>query len=124
MTVNSQANSAFQCKALRKDGVRCRGRALKGELCFTHAPEFAKARAEGSSRGGHALQAKLKRTDLTGCDLSTSEGIATALERVGYALLLGRMDATDARTLVAVLSKLAEVRDLRAIEESLDEAEG
>lgn len=43
----------LQCEVVRKDGVRCRGRALPGQvMCFAHVPELAEKRAVAAAQGG------------------------------------------------------------------------
>ena len=109
------------CSATTKAGRRCQGRSFSNSgLCYVHDPKHREAVEAGRLKGGLTYQAKLRRADLSGVDLSSAKGISVALERVAYALLMGSLKESEAKTIVTVLKSLAEVRDLRAIEEKLD----
>ena len=112
------------CEARRKDGGPCRGRAYAGRsFCFAHDPKNREAIRAGQAKGGASLQRKLRQMDLVNVDLSSTEGVIEALERIGHGLLAGRVDGADARVMTLLLTKLLEARDLAELERSLDEAE-
>ena len=121
--MNDHRNSLLKCKATRRDGKRCQGRAIaEDHMCFSHSRYHAKARKEGSSRGGLALQRKLRQADLGNIDLSDSAGVEAALVKFAVALAQGRVAESTARTFAGLVTKLSELRDWKKIEQELDEA--
>ena len=120
--LNKQDLQLLQCKALRRDGQPCQGRAIAPDgRCFSHSEHFAEVRREGAVRGGLALQAKLRMLRQDDLPLNTVEECEESLKRIILAVASGRMEDTQGRTLAALIKLKMECGDWRRIQEELDE---
>ncbi len=86
--------------------------------------ENQEALKAGRAKGGLRTARKLRMTNLADLDLSGPEGIAEALEKLALGLAAGLIEESKAKALTQMLVKLSEVRDLKAVQDSLDEMEG
>jgi len=87
-----------RCSRVRKNGERCKGPAMKGEvLCYSHFNEAELAQFRDRQRRellGNVLAQPINRLEVN-----------RALERINWALMQGRIDPKTAGSL------LVEIRD-------------
>jgi hypothetical protein len=117
-------NEQRQCEAFRKDGARCRAKALPGRpWCFTHDPEMADRRRRARAIGGRKA-AQARKLNNMRADLSDPAALLRFTSDLIQDVLARRVDVSVGRCAlygVSVLRQVVEAADLAKRVEALEQ---
>jgi hypothetical protein len=106
-----------QCRALTKDGQRCRGNVVDSEgFCFSHSPQLAEQRRKGCSQGGKHKSSIVRLEKLMPERLAP---VYSRLEEVLDQLHRGCLDPKVAHAMAAVARVMVSVLQVGEMEERL-----
>lgn len=107
------AENVQGCKAKRRDGSPCRGKARPSGYCFAHDPELQTARQQGSKKGGQGRAKVVRLRRVLPADLARIFGqLETAMREV-YSGDLEPKVGTAMASLASAMCKVLESGELR-----------